>query len=180
MTAAYLIRPVTAADLAMLAGWRARPHVARWWGPPEVEPEGEKLTDAKVAMWIAERAGRPFAFIQDYRVHDWTPHPFDYLPPGARGMDLYVAETDMIGMGHGAALVGQHVARMFAEGVPAVGIDPHPENHAARRAYAKAGFMFHAGPMETPWGVAVLMHRYASGDSESTSGSRAETKPARS
>lgn len=36
---AYLIRPVTVADLPLLTRWRHQPHVRRWWGEPEVEDE---------------------------------------------------------------------------------------------------------------------------------------------
>jgi RimJ/RimL family protein N-acetyltransferase len=42
-----------------------------------------------------------------------------------------------------------------------MGIDPNPENLAARRAFEKAGFRFVSGPQETPWGTAVLMDRRA-------------------
>ena len=83
----YLIRPVTEADLAMIDGWRAQPHVVEWWGEPDVEPEIEKLSDPRIAMWIIEHDGRPLAFLQDYDVHGWSPHPFSYLPRGSRGVD---------------------------------------------------------------------------------------------
>lgn len=159
----YLIRPMGEADLAMVSGWRGQPHVARWWGEPSVEPEDEKLSDPRIAMWIVEHDGRPFAFIQDYDVHGWSPHPFDYLPQGARGMDVYIGEPDMLGAGHGARFVRQHVDQLFGQGMPAMGIDPNPENAAARRAFEKAGFQLVSGPVTTPWGTAVLMDRRAPG-----------------
>jgi len=161
MSAAYLIRPVVDADLALVAGWRARPHVTEWWGEPDVEPEADKLADPNIDLWLVAHAGRPFAFIQDYRVHAWDPHPFRYLPDGARGLDLFVGEPDMLDQGHGQAFLRQHVEVLFARGVPAVGADPHPENLRARRAYEKAGFILASGPLDTPWGRAVLMDRYA-------------------
>lgn len=157
----YVIRRVDEADLPMIGRWRASPHVVRWWGEPSVEPEREKLSEPRIAMWLAECDARPFAFIQDYDVHGWSPHHFDYLPPGSRGMDLYIAEPGMIGLGHGSRLVGQHVDQLFSSGAPAIGIDPHPENAAARRAYEKAGFVLTGGPLHTQWGYAVLMERHA-------------------
>lgn len=159
MAPAYLIRPAVDADLALLRRWRSRPHVSRWWGPPTVEPADETLREAKVDAWIAEIAGRPFAFIQDYAVSDWPPHHFDDLPAGSRGLDVFIGETDLIGCGHGSALLRQHVDSLFRQGAPAVGIDPHPDNLAARRAFEKAGFTFARGPIETRWNRAVLMHR---------------------
>ena len=159
MTAEIHIRRVVEDDLPLLRSWRQRPHVRHWWGPPEVEPEMEKLHAGRVAMWIVLADDRPVAFIQDYAVADWAPHHFDYLPPGSRGMDLYIGEDDAIDLGLGTEIVRQHVDNLFATGVPAVGIDPHPDNGRARRAFEKAGFVTADGPLDTRWGRAVLMHR---------------------
>ena len=161
METRYGIRPVLEADLAILGGWRSRPHVARWWGAPDVEPEGDKLRGGRVAMWIAEHGPRPFAFIQDYAVGDWSPHHFDFLPPGSRGMDIYIGEPEMIGVGHGSRLLRQHADRLLSLGAPAVGVDPHPDNLAAVRAFERAGFSIVGGPLDTRWGRAVLMARGA-------------------
>lgn len=157
----YLIRPLTIDDLPLAAGWRAQPHVRRWWGEPDVEGEAEKLNDPHIDLWIVEAAGRPFALIQDYAIHAWPDHPFAYLPEGSRGLDLFIGEADMIGAGHGARLLRQHVDALFAAGVPAAGIDPHPDNAAAQRCFAKAGFMVRSGPVRTRWGEAILMDRTA-------------------
>jgi aminoglycoside 6'-N-acetyltransferase len=156
----YAFRPVTAADLPLLAGWRAMPHVMEWWGAPELEPAGETLADPRVAMWIVSHQGRPFAYAQDYSPHDWHPHPFAHLPPGARGIDQYIGEPGMIGRGHGAAFVALHCERLFAAGAPAIGTDPHPDNIRAIRAYQKAGFAIVSAPLETRWGRALLMERW--------------------
>ena len=66
--AAYVIRPAEEADLALIHAWRTRPHVAEWWGDPNVEPEAEKLTDPNIDLWLAELDGRPFAFLNCYNV----------------------------------------------------------------------------------------------------------------
>ena len=157
----YLIRPMAHDDLPLVRGWRAQAHVARWWGDASIEPEDEKLSDPRIALWIAELDGQPFAFIQDYDVHGWSPHPFSYLPAPSRGMDVYIGEAAMIGAGHGARFIRQHVGSLFAAGVKGVGIDPHPDNAAARASFAKAGFKDVRGPVTTPWGVAMLMDRWA-------------------
>jgi len=162
MPAPYHFRPATPADLPLLRRWRASPEVLPWWGPWQ-DPEAEfaaHLADPAMSLWIVEHASRPFAFAQDYACHAWDPHPFSYLPPGSRGVDLYIGEPDMLGLGHGSALLRQHCDRLFAAGTPAIGTDPHPENLRARRAYEKAGFVAVSGPVDTRWGRAILMERW--------------------
>jgi aminoglycoside 6'-N-acetyltransferase len=159
----YLIRRAAPADLALLQHWRRQPHVSRWWGEPTVEPEAEKLSDPKIAMWIVEAQATPFAFIQDYEIHAWPDHHFGYLPELSRGMDVYIGDEGFIGRGHGSAMVRQHVDALFAAGAPAVGIDPHPDNAAGQRAFQKAGFVAVSGPVDTAWSRAILMDRWAAG-----------------
>jgi aminoglycoside 6'-N-acetyltransferase len=50
---------------------------------------------------------------------------------------------------------------LFATGIPAIGTDPHPDNARAIRAYRKAGFEMVSGAVDTPWGRAILMERWA-------------------
>jgi aminoglycoside 6'-N-acetyltransferase len=157
---AYVFRPVTDADLPLLRLWRARPHVVEYWGPPDVEDLEEVLADPRVAMWIVEHGGRPFAYAQDYSPHDWSDHPFAHLPPGSRGIDQYLGEPDMIGRGHGSAFVRAHCDRLLAAGAPAIGTDPHPDNKRAIGACRKAGFAVVSGPLDTRWGRALLMERW--------------------
>jgi aminoglycoside 6'-N-acetyltransferase len=153
----YLFRPVAEADLPLLAEWRLQPHVIRWWGPLDAEDAAEALAEGRVAMWIVEHEGRPFAYAQDYSPHDWDNHPFGHLPTGARGIDQYIGEPDMLDRGHGSAFVRAHVERLFAAGAPVIGTDPHPDNARAIRAYEKAGFVIASEPMDTRWGRAMLM-----------------------
>jgi aminoglycoside 6'-N-acetyltransferase len=156
----YLIRPVTAVDLPLIARWRAEPHVRRWWGEPEIEAlSASDLADRAIAYSIVELAGRPFAFVQDYDVHAWPDHHFGGLLPGSRGLDLYIGAADLLHAGHGPRLLRQHVEALFAAGAPAAGIDPHPDNAAAIRAFEKAGFTVVSGPVETRWNRAILMER---------------------
>ena len=63
----------------------------------------------------------------------------------------------MLDRGHGTAFVRAHVERLWREGAPAVGTDPHPDNGRAIRAYEKAGFRTVSGPVDTRWGRAILM-----------------------
>jgi aminoglycoside 6'-N-acetyltransferase len=168
----YHFRPATDADLPTLRRWRETPDVLPWWGAWQ-HPEAEfcaHLADPAMAMWIVSVGGRPFAFLQDYACHAWDSHPFAYLPPASRGTDMYIGEPDMLNCGHGTALLRQHCERLFGEGAPAIGTDPHPDNLRARRAYEKAGFAVVSDPVETRWGRAVLMERWPT---QSPNGERA-------
>ncbi len=162
MNARYHFRAAARADLPLLRRWRESPEVLPWWGAwQHAEAEFEAhLADPAMALWIVALDGRPFAFAQDYACHAWDPHPFSYLPPGSRGLDMYIGEPDMLNRGHGSALLRQHADRLLAAGAPALGTDPHPDNLRARRAYQKAGFKEVSGPVETRWGRAILMERW--------------------
>ena len=141
-----------------LRSWIATPEVAPWWGGADDLEEG--LTADDTRQWIFSLEGRPFAYMQDYDPHAWPGHHFSFLPPGSRGIDQSIGAPDLLGRGHGSAFIRQHVERLFAEGAPAVGTDPSPDNPRAIRAYEKAGFV-RGETRDTDWGHCLLMTRHA-------------------
>lgn len=154
----YSFRRAGREDLPRLNRWLREPHVARWWDD-EVFDE-EYLADPQSRVWIVALDGTPFAFAQDYAVHGFGPHHFDYLPPGARGIDQFIGDAALCDRGHGSAFVAAQIARLFAEGVPTVGTDPHPDNARAIRAYEKAGFARVGPPQDTAWGRCQRMEAW--------------------
>jgi aminoglycoside 6'-N-acetyltransferase len=160
----YSFRPMTTDDQAMVRRWLSTPEVDRWWGDPDVDDRRddndtsfeEKFGNPNIALWIVSHDDRSFAYIQDYVPHTWPNHHFSDLPLGARGIDQFIGEPEMIGRGHGSAFIRAHVDRLFAQGAPAVGTDPHPANGRAIRAYEKAGFVRDI-EQQTAWGRALLM-----------------------
>lgn len=159
----YSFDRVTIGDLPMIHRWLAAPAVREWWidahGNPADPIEADDLLEPDVDMWIVSFHGRPFAFMQDYDPHFTEGHHFSYLPPGARGIDQFIGEQDMMGLGHGSAFIKARIGELFATSVPAVGTDPHPNNARAIRAYEKAGFKAKA-VRATDWGPCLLMDRY--------------------
>jgi RimJ/RimL family protein N-acetyltransferase len=156
-------------DLAMLAGWLARPHVRHWWHTPAgvdelrldylLEPD-----PPSVRAFIALQHERPIGFLQCYQVMgcaDWWPEETD---PGAWGTDQFLADAADLGQGLGSAMVRAFVdAVLFADPqVTVVQTDPDPGNTRAIRAYLRAGFAV-AGPVQTPDGPALLMRRRRGG-----------------
>jgi len=152
----YDFRPVTLDDLGLLRGWLCQPHVRDWWdaGAPY---DQEKLNDPRVSRWIVSAQGRPFAFMQDYTVHGWGDHHFAALPTGSRGIDQYIADPAMIGIGHGSAFIAARMKTLFDAGAPVIATDPHPENAHAIAVYKKLGFEPFGAPQDTPWGVILPM-----------------------
>ena len=148
--AAIGFRPLTGADLPMLAGWMQAPHWRDWWGEPETElghvramVEGRDST----RPFVIEQDGAPAGYIQmwivrDARVEPWlTEAPWvAWLPDDAVGVDLSLADGARLGQGLGSAALAAFVALLRAEGHRTIVIDPDPENRRAVRAYEKAGF----------------------------------------
>ena len=136
-------------DLRLLHEWLQRPHVRRWWTEHETYEEvvdhhlpaieGADPTD----LYFVMLDGRPVGFIQTYLVSDYP----DYASlvdagDGVAGVDLFIAEVDLIGCGIGTETLRRFVSDVvFAD--PATGsclADPDAENAASVRAFEKAGF----------------------------------------
>ena len=147
-------RPMALADLPMVREWLLRPHVRRWWddGSHPSYPEGDIEERRKAVTgedptrhFVIELDGRPIGDIQDYRT-DIDPEylaQIDVAEP-AIGVDLYIAEPDLIGRG-----LGPRILRAFLRDVsfPHYGVDlvligPTRSNSSAIRAYEKAGFRY--------------------------------------
>lgn len=152
----YSFRKVTLDDLNLLKAWQSSPHVRQWWDKTEPYDESD-LTDPRVARWIVSHAERPFAFMQDYTVHGWKNHHFDHLPKGTRGIDQYIGDFEMVGVGHGSAFIGARMQALFDEGAPVIATDPHPDNKRAIAVYRKLGFEPCGPSQETPWGLIIPM-----------------------
>ncbi|WP_421915043.1 GNAT family N-acetyltransferase [Mesorhizobium sp.] len=154
----YDFRPVTRKDLPMIAAWLAEPHVAQWWDDPEKEIAQirEHIDSISVEPLIVELDGKPIAYLQSYDPHMEDGHPYADQPFGTLGIDLSIGRPELIGLGHGTAIVRQFVADLFEEGALRVIVDPNPANGRAIRAYEKAGFRS-IDRRQTVFGDVVLM-----------------------
>ncbi|WP_299737535.1 GNAT family N-acetyltransferase [uncultured Roseobacter sp.] len=152
----YSFRKAALDDLALLTAWQSNPHVRAWWDSDEPYNEAN-LADPRVARWIVSIAERPFAFMQDYTVHGWKEHHFASLPKGSRGIDQYIGDPEMVGVGHGSAFIGMRMQTLFDNGAPVIATDPHPENERAIAVYKKLGFEPLGPTRETRWGLILPM-----------------------
>ncbi len=143
-------RPVTQADLPVLAGWLSRPHWREWWGEPETELghirdmiEGRDTT----LPFIFQVDGTDKGYIQVWFVGDqqnteWSDaYPWlELLPGDAVGVDLSLADGQDLSKGIGTEVLRAFVRKLRREGHERIIIDPDPANLRAVRAYRKAGF----------------------------------------
>jgi aminoglycoside 6'-N-acetyltransferase len=158
--ARYTFRPVTDKDFRLLERWLAEPHVAEWWDDPagELAAIREHMDSVSVEPLIVELAGKPIAYLQSYDPHLEDDHPYSDQPFGTLGLDLSIGEPDMVGIGHGSAILDQFIEELFGEGTPRVVIDPDSGNKRAIRAYEKAGFV-PIGERDSQYGHVLLMAR---------------------
>jgi aminoglycoside 6'-N-acetyltransferase len=110
-------------------------------------------------QFIVEHEDRPFAYLQCYDPSAWGDHGFGALPPGARGIDQFIGEADMMAHGHGSAFIRAFADRLLEAGMPQVLTDPSPANVRAIKAYEKAGFCQQRA-VRTRDGAALLMVRH--------------------
>ncbi|WP_149789936.1 GNAT family N-acetyltransferase [Mesorhizobium sp. NFR06] len=154
----YDFRPVTGDDLPLIASWLREPHLAQWWSDPEREIAEirEHIESVSVEPLVVELDGRPIAYLQSYDPHLEHDHPYSDQPFGTLGIDLSIGPPELVGIGHGSAILRQFVEELFEEGAPRVVVDPHPDNTRAIRAYEKAGFR-PVGRRQSEYGDVVLM-----------------------
>lgn len=159
---AYAFHPMTAMDFEIIRRWLAKPHVAQWWGDPQEQFAliSEDLDHPAMNQFIVTRGDRPFAYLQCYDPNAWPDNGLGEHPSGTRGIDQFIGEEDMIGRGHGSALIRIFVDSLFEAGAPRTVTDPDPRNARAIRAYEKAGFQKDR-LVDTPDGRALLMVRDA-------------------
>jgi aminoglycoside 6'-N-acetyltransferase len=139
-------------DLDVIRRWLLEPHVRRWWDDGVKTPyPGAEIEEYRDAIkgkdptyhYLATIDKRPAGMFQHYRISD-SPEYAEALALGedAVGVDLFIGEADLVGKGHGPAMLRQFlrdVAFPF-HGIEVCVIGPSVKNVAAIRAYEKAGF----------------------------------------
>jgi aminoglycoside 6'-N-acetyltransferase len=158
----YTFRPLAPDDLPMLARWLDRPHVAEWWEDTDDKAAEirEALADPATEPYIVELKGRPIGYVQCYDPHMEEDHPYRDQPKGTLGIDQFIGEPELVGIGHGSRIIAVFAEMLFRRGARRIIIDPDPRNGRAIRAYEKAGFT----PFDsrtTIYGAALMMARDA-------------------
>ncbi|WP_313351547.1 GNAT family N-acetyltransferase [Paracoccus sp. (in: a-proteobacteria)] len=135
--AEFGFRPVTRADLPMLADWLRQPEVARWWpGSDELAGIEQDLDEPAMRQVIAFGDDVPLGYAQYYPPHHWSAPHFADLAPDAIAVDCFSGPE---GFGRGGDWL-RALADSLLEQAALLVIDPDPRNLRAIRAYEKAGF----------------------------------------
>jgi aminoglycoside 6'-N-acetyltransferase len=136
----------------MIRRWLLEPHVKRWWDDgvrtPYPDAEIEEYREAirgndPTYRYIAQIDRRSAGMLQHYRIADEPEYAAALaLDEDAIAVDLFIGEAELLGRGHGPAMLRQFlrdVAFPF-HGTDVCVIGPSVKNAAAIRAYGKAGF----------------------------------------
>lgn len=126
----------------MMAEWLATPLLRAWWGDPveQLALVAEDLENPLMDQQIVTFADRAFAYLQSYPCRAWGAPQFNDRPQGSHSVDMCVGPPDMLGRGHGAAILRLYANTLLSRGETDILIDPDPGNERAVRSYRRAGF----------------------------------------
>lgn len=150
---AVAFRPLTEADLPVVARWLREEHVQEWWKDPSApERVQEKylpriLGNDPTDMYVVTFDGQDIGLIQSYRVRD---HPSwaetiagsGLAFPSAAGIDYLIGERDLVGQGIGSAAIRAFTDFVFAAypDVESIVVTPQAANQASCRVLGEAGY----------------------------------------
>jgi aminoglycoside 6'-N-acetyltransferase len=145
-------RPLTAADLPMLAEWLREPEVARWWNHEHTAEAVERDFGASVR---GEEPGEdlvvslddgPIGLLQRSVIRDYPEDLAEFealvdVPEGAVELDYLIADATLRGRGLGSRMIAAAVHSTWNDyaAAPAVLVAVVAANTASWRALEKAG-----------------------------------------
>lgn len=135
-------------DVAQVATWLHRPHVARWWLANSTA--ASEVVDIRAALDGIERTwlgivledGRAVGWVQWYRCADDPAHAAG-IGAGPRdiGIDYALGDPDAIGRGLGTQIIAALVHAIQEQHADAgIIVDPEAANTPSRRVLEKNGF----------------------------------------
>lgn len=145
------IRKLGHDDLDIMTKWLNTKEVLEFFGDPAAPPSSRQIREkygpridgaAAVEPYIVETEGKPFAFMQCYRLTDEEYKNCGYsIEETIYGIDQFIGEPELFGKGYGTRMVTEFLAFIFDEkGADAVIVDPELTNPRAIRCYEKCGF----------------------------------------
>ena len=138
-------------DFGDLERWLSAPHVRVWWGDPldaaGVEKQFGPCVDGAdpTMVFVTTLASRAIGMVQTYLLSDTPEYEAAVGVTGAAGMDLFIGEPDVLGVGLGKAIVRKFVDEIGWEAFPTVKrymAGPSARNIRSRRTFEAAGFVY--------------------------------------
>lgn len=174
MSPLITFKPLAQSDLPLLLKWLETPHVKAWWDqevvwtPALIEEKylhytkGFKRLTLKDGTVIEKPMHAfiicvnevPIGYIQYYNKHDFPPeqgYGTEDLPQSCAAFDMYVGESAYIGRGLGSEILTLFTEIVIPPTYETIFVDPDTANHAAVRAYKKAGFATCSQDEITTW-----------------------------
>lgn len=145
------IRKMSQKDLPLMTKWLNTKEVLEFFGDPAAPPNAMQVREkygpriagsVAVEPYIVEIEGKPFAFMQCYRLTDEDYKSYGYsIEETIYGIDQFIGEPELFGKGYGTRMVTEFLNFIFNErGAGAVIVDPELTNPRAIRCYEKCGF----------------------------------------
>ena len=142
MHGAVTLRLASRDDIACLAAWDEDPVVRACSGEADMGDWADELAMPWQEVLIGEEDGRPVGVVV---VLDPAAEPDRYwgeIDETVRAIDIWIGHADDRSRGIGQILMQAAAARCFADPqVTAILIDPLESNIAARRFYARLGYV---------------------------------------
>lgn len=150
----FTFRPIARGDFALLSGWLATAHVARWWNDDPalaaIEHDYGPCVDGiePAHVFIASLDGRDLGLIQRYRFAAYPGYcaelaPIVRLPARSSGIDYLIGPPPALGKGLGTAMIAAFVAQTWTDDpdTTAIVVPVQAGNRASWRALERAGFL---------------------------------------
>ena len=144
-----------------LRDWLHRPHVARWWGDPEVALEiSLQCSPENHAVIVADGAPVGYLCWQTPPQNELEAAGLADLPEDLVDIDVFIGEPDFIERGVGSRSLSLLLARLRVDSsVKYAGVGTSISNERAIRAFEKVGFRlfreFHDPEFGSCWYMVV-------------------------
>ena len=103
-------------DLPLLCDWLNRPHLRQFYqkAPTTLDAVRERYWDKlrgqePTHAHLALLDGKPFGYLQCYRIADWPDYAAEIDVTDGVGLDYYIAEPELIGRGLGRAMLAAYL-----------------------------------------------------------------------
>jgi RimJ/RimL family protein N-acetyltransferase len=136
------------ADVALVSQWMAAPHVERFWHqawPADrwaAEVRAQRAGDHS-RPWLVALDDAPVAYVEVYRVARDVVAAHHPVSPHDLGVHIAIGDVARTGRGLGPRLLATVTDALLAADPRCRRVlgDPDADHHAARRAFARAGFV---------------------------------------